>query len=143
MVAVTLDGKSTYPRPQRLPNLSYCCLWTFAIGGGQVTDNSICREYRGHFACLHRCGLESIIWKSLFASQPDFGCGSQAVGSAPDDESFDTSLAGEIGVKSLSHLKSKRLSGLFWDGATRLLKEDRMRNFSIISIEIMPTPLTF
>src|ERR1700730_17833654 len=81
--------------------------------------------------------------ESLFASLTDFGCGSQSVGGAPDDGSFHALLAGEIGVKSLSFLKSKRDSGLFWNSAKRLLKEDTMRYYAIVSIAILATPLTF
>jgi hypothetical protein len=65
------------------------------------------------------------------------------LGDAPDDGSFHTSLEGEIGVKSLPFLKSERDSGLFWDSAPRLLEEDKMRHFVIVSMVIMATLLTF
>jgi hypothetical protein len=92
---------------------------------------------------MQHLGLESIIWKSLLANLPEFGRGSQPVGGAPNHGFFHTSLAGEIGVKSLQLLKSKRDSGLFWDCATRLLEGDNMQNFAIVSIVILTTPLTF
>jgi hypothetical protein len=65
------------------------------------------------------------------------------LGDAPDDGSFHTSLEGEIGVKSLPFLKSERDSGLFWDSAPRLLEEDKMRHFVIVSMVITATLLTF
>jgi hypothetical protein len=65
------------------------------------------------------------------------------LGDAPDDGSFHTSLEGEIGVKSLPFLKSEKDSGLFWDSAPRLLEEDKMRHFVIVSMVITATLLTF
>jgi hypothetical protein len=38
--------------------------------------------------------------------------------------------------------KSNRVSGLFWDDASRLLKEDKMRNFALVSITGLATLLT-
>lgn len=40
-------------------------------------------------------------------------------------------------------LKSERDSGLFWDSAPRLLEEDKMRHFVIVSMVITATLLTF
>jgi hypothetical protein len=65
------------------------------------------------------------------------------LGDAPDDGSFHTSLEGEIGVKSLPFLKSEKDSGLFWDSAPRLLEEDKMRHFVIVSMVITAMLLTF
>jgi hypothetical protein len=43
----------------------------------------------------------------------------------------------------LPFLKSEKDSGLFWDSAPRLLEEDKMRHFVIVSMVITATLLTF
>jgi hypothetical protein len=43
----------------------------------------------------------------------------------------------------LPFLKSKRDSGLFWESATRLPKEDKMRRLVMVSFAILATLLTF